>query len=143
VKHLEKFRAYAIARARHDDAKKAASDAYAEQAKLEKELIDVMLEEKVKSFTLENGMSVGMRKRFDLSVNKDNEEQVRTWLMETEGDVEPFCKKVLYKPAVVKMLKDKAAEDKLDMTTIPEFLNLKTTPGITVRGWQGASDEDE
>lgn len=142
MKHLDKFRAYAIARARHDAARKAASDAFAEQAKLEKELVDIMLEEKVKSFALDNGMSVSMRKRFDLSVNKDNEEQVRTWLMETEGDVEPFCKKVLYKPAVVKLLKDKAADDSLDLTTIPEFLNLKTTPGISVRGWQGAEDDE-
>lgn len=135
------FTAYAVARKRYEEQKKLLTEMDAERRKLEQAVVDALIDAKTKTFTLENGMTVSLRKRFDASVNQENAEQVEEWLMEFTGDIAPFQKMVLYKPAVMKMLKDKFEKDELDLTAVPEFLNLKTTPGITVRGWQGESDE--
>jgi hypothetical protein len=143
VKHLAKFQEYVEARRAADVARRAAADASAEQSRLERELVDAMLEAKVKSFALEGNMTVSLRKRFDCSVNKDNNDQVQQWLMDTVGDVAPFQKLVLYKPAVVEHLKKGIEAGTVDESAVPQFLNLKTTPGVTVRGWQGGSDSDE
>ena len=141
-KHLDKFAEYAAARRAHDEAKAGIVALDAEQRRLERELVDAMIDAKLKNFTLEGGMVIGLRKRFDISCNQENNDQVEQWLTETYGDVAPFQKLVLYKPAVVKHLKDLAAEEKLDETKIPDFLNLRMTPGVTVRGWQGASNDE-
>lgn len=140
-KHLAKFEAYAEARREYDRLNKLSSEADAARKKLEQELVDIMIEEGVKSFKITGGMTISLRKRFDCSVNKDNEEQVADWLQNTYGDVRQFQKLVLYKPAVVARLKEQDEDGKLDPTMVPEFLNLKTTPGVTVRGWQGPDDE--
>lgn len=142
MKHLEKFQAYAAKRRAYDAAKAHANQLEVEKQILEKELVDAMLDAKVKSFALDGGMTISLRKRFDCSVNKDNNDQVEKWLMESTGDVTPFQKLVLYKPAVVAHLKSLAEADKLDETAVPQFLNLKTTPGVTVRGWQGSNDDE-
>lgn len=142
MRHLAKFQEYVAARRAADVARKAAADAGAEQSRLERELVDAMLEAKVKSFALEGNMTVSLRKRFDASVNKDNNDQVQQWLMDTVGDVAPFQKLVLYKPAVVEHLKKGIEGGTIDETAVPQFLNLKTTPGVTVRGWQGGGGDD-
>lgn len=136
------FTAYAVARVRQEEAKKILSEREAEKRKCEQVLVDAMLDAKTKTYTLENGMTVSLRKRFDANVNQENSEQVEEWLLEFIGDVAPFQKKVLYKPAVMKMLKEKFENDELDLTTVPEFLNLKTTPGVTVRGWKGEAEDE-
>lgn len=141
--YLTKFNEYALLRRKHDELKKQAADVEKDRRRLEQELVDAMLEQKLKSFKMDGGMTVSLRRRFDCSVNKDNEEQVAAWLTKTVGDVRPFQKLVLYKPAVVQHLKDLAEKEQLDETAVPDFLNLKTTPGVTVRGWQGGSEEDE
>lgn len=140
--HLRKFIEYAAARMAYDVAKSETLRLEAEKQRVEKELVDAMLDAKVKSFSIDGGMTISLRKRFDCAVNKDNNDQVEKWLSETYGDVAPFQKLVLYKPAVVAHLKKLAADEVLDETAIPQFLNLKTTPGVTVRGWQGASDDE-
>lgn len=143
MKHLEVFSEYAKKRHQCDAMRKALGDLDKERYALESQLVDAMVDAKVKSFALDGGMTVSIRRRFDVSVNKDNNDLVEKWLFDTFGDVTPFQKLVLYKPAVVKKLKDLAAAEQLDETTVPPFLNLKTTPGVTVRGWQGGSSEDE
>jgi hypothetical protein len=142
-KHLAKFAEYAAVRRAYEEAKAAANKLEQDRRKLEQELVDAMLDDGVKSFALDAGMTVSLRKRFDCSVNQDNGALVEEWLQTTVGDVRKFQKLVLYKPAVVAYLKDLDKKEELDLTTIPPFLNLKTTPGVTVRGWQGAADDDE
>ena len=142
IKILEKFAAYAAARRAQDEIKRRSAEAELARQAAEFELVDAMVDAKVKSLTLAAGLVVSLRRRFDVSVNQENSDQVAAWLMDTTGDVAPFQKLVLYKPAVVKHLKDLAAAEKLDETAVPEFMNLKTTPGITVRGWAGASDDE-
>ena len=142
MNHLKKFVEYAKLRTECDTLRRAIADADSRRQAAEKELVDAMLDAKVKSFQIEGGMTISLRKRFDCSVNKDNNDQVEHWLTETYGDVAPFQKLVLYKPAVVAHLKKLAEAELLDETAIPSFLNLKTTPGVTVRGWQGASDDE-
>lgn len=141
-RHLQKFNEYAAARREHDRLHALSAEAEKKRRALEQELVDAMIEARVKSFKLDGGLTISLRRRFDVSVNKDNEEQVAQWLTDTYGDVRPFQRLVLYKPAVVQHLKDLAEKEQLDETAVPEFLNLKTTPGVTVRGWQGQSDEE-
>lgn len=142
MSHLTKWIEYANARRAYDAAKAEATRLEGVKQTLEKELVDAMLDAKVRSFTIDGGFTIGLRKRFDVAVNKDNNDQVEQWLMETTGDVAPFQKLVLYKPAVVRWLKDQAEAETLDESKVPQFLNLRTTPGVTVRGWQGASDDE-
>lgn len=142
MSHLSKFAEYAAMRRAHDIAKTEATRLAGEQQRLERELVDAMIDAKVKSFAMEGGLTINLRKRFDIACNKDNNDQVERWLMETTGDVAPFQKLALYKPAVVKYLKDQAEAEELDETKVPQFLNLRMTPGVTVRGWQGASDDE-
>ena len=113
------------ARMAYDAAKAEASRLETEKQRLEKELVDAMLDAKVKSFQIDGGMTISLRKRFDCSVNKDNNDLVQDWLTETYGDVAPFQKLVLYKPAVVAHLKKLAEAEQLDETTIPQFLNRR------------------
>lgn len=141
-KHLAKFTEYAAARRAYDEARAAVNALDEKRQALERELVDAMVDAKLKSFTFDGGYTVSLRKRFDIACNKDNNDQVATWLEETYGDIAPFQKLVLYKPAVVAHLKKLAADEQLDETTIPQFLNLRMTPGVTVRGWQGASDDE-
>lgn len=142
MKHLQLWAQYAAARIEHEKASRLAADLENAKRKIEQELVDAMLDEGLKSFKLEGGVTISLRKRFDCSVNQENAQQVEDWLMEKYGDVRPFQKFVLYKPAVVAQLKSEAEKGKLDETKIPAFLNLKQTPGITVRGFQGASDDE-
>lgn len=142
-KHLGKLTAYIAARLEQNKIKELSKKAEENRRKAEAELVDALLEAGMKSFKMDDGVSVGLRKRFDCSVNKDNNDQVEEWLRETEGDVSPFQKLVLYKPAIVKMLKDKAAKDELDETKIPDFLNLRSTPGITVRGLKALEESED
>lgn len=140
--HLSKLEAYITARKEQNKIKELSKAAEAVRRKAEAELVDAMVDAGMKSFKLEDGTSVNLRKRFDCSVNQDNNDQVENWLRETEGDVSPFQKLVLYKPAIVKMLKERAEREELDETKIPDFLNLRTTPGITVRGLKELETDD-
>jgi hypothetical protein len=142
VSHLDKWREYAAARTAADEARKVAAGLAGEQARLEQELIDAMVDAKVKSFTVDGGLTIGMRKRFDISCNQDNNDQVADWLLQTYGDIAPFQKLILYKPAVVAHLKKLDEAEQLDESALPQFLNLKKTPGVTVRGWRGAKDDE-
>jgi acyl carrier protein len=142
MSHIKKFEEYAAARREYEAAKAEASRLEGIRRKLESELVDAMVEAGVKSYQTTDGVTVSLKKRFDISVNQENAEQVEEWLMKTVGDVTPFQKFVLYKPAIVKWLKKEVEEERIDDTTAPQFLNMRSTPGIALRGWKGESEDE-
>lgn len=142
MSHLDKAQAYFTARRLMDDAKAAHTRAYEECKRAERELVDSMLEEGVKSFKLgQDELAVTLRKNFSISCTQENETQVRNWLAEVDGDVTKFEKLVLYKPFVFSWLKERVEKGSIDQHTIPEFLNFSSSPGVQVRGWKGATEE--
>jgi len=141
MSHLDKAQAYFTARRLMDDAKEAHTKAYDTCKRAERELVDSMLEEGVKSFKLDEQLAVSLRKNFSVSCTQENESQVRDWLAEVHGDVTKFEKLVLYKPFVVAWLKEFVEKGAMDLYTIPEFLNFSMSPGVQVRGWKGSSEE--
>jgi hypothetical protein len=141
MSHLDKAQDYFTARRMMDDAKEAHTRAYDACKKAERELVDAMIEDGVKSFKLDEELAVSLRKNFSLSCTQDNEAQVRDWLTATDGDVTKFEKIVLYKPFVVAWLRERVEKGTLDQHTVPEFLNLSTSPGVQVRGWRGSNEE--
>lgn len=140
MSHLDKAQAYFTARRLMDDAKEAHTKAYDACKQAERELVDSMLEDGVKSFKLDEQLAVSLRKNFSVSCTQENESQVRDWLAEVHGDVTKFEKLVLYKPFVVAWLKEIVEKGTIDQHTIPEFLNFSTSPGVQVRGWKGSEE---
>lgn len=125
---------YFAARAAYTAKKKELQLLYEEARKLERRVIDGLVDSGLTSMTMDNGVQVMLRSRWDVRVNKANEYQVSQWLQETEGDVEQFSKKVLNKSAILNLLKGKITKEELDETEIPAFFQLTTTPGLTVKG---------
>lgn len=125
---------YFAARAAYTAKKKELQELYDEARRLERKVIDGLIDSGLTSMKLENGVQISLRSRWDVRVNKANEYQVSQWLQETEGDVEQFSKKVLNKSAILNLLKGKIAKEELDETEIPSFFQLTTTPGLTVKG---------
>jgi len=140
--HLSRCSLYYVARRAYDEAHAASSAAYEAMKQAERQLIDAMNDEGVRNFKLEDGTQVSLRKRFDVSVNQDDEFLVREWLTETQGDIKLFSKEVLDKTAITKLLKQQVEGGTLDETNVPEFFKLNQSPTINVRGWQGAKDDE-
>lgn len=136
-----KLAEYLEARHAYEELRAIASDAERKSRALEQELVDAMIENGVPKFSLDNGISVSLRQRFDCAVNQENGQLVEDWLQETTGDVTKFQKQVLYKPAVVAYLKEGIESGSIDQTSVPQFLNLRTTPGIQVRGLNAMVNE--
>jgi hypothetical protein len=141
MSHLEKAQAYFTSRRLMDDAKEVYTKAYDACKRAERELVESMLEERVKRFDTDDGLGVSIRKNFSISCTQENEGQVRDWLTEVHGDVTKFEKNVLYKPFVVSWLKELVEKEQIDQHTIPEFLSFSMFPGVQVRGWKGATEE--
>lgn len=139
TRHLAKCEAYYAARRAYDEAHAASQAAFAAMADTERELIDCMLDEGVKSFKLDDGTTVSMKRQFAISVNQDNEFLLREWLTEEEGDIELFSKKTLDKSAITARIKERIEAGTLDESTVPEFLKLNTRPSVMVMGWKKRS----
>lgn len=92
-------------------------------------MVDAMLELGWTSINRTDGTKPTLAAHFDISLTKDNEQQARAWLMETEGDDAPFLKEKLDKTAVRALLKEKGEDD------VPDFFNVKTRPVLRVTGW--------
>jgi uncharacterized protein YggL (DUF469 family) len=145
MSHLDKAQAYFYARRLMDEKKEVYTRAYEECKRAEKELIESMIEDGVKSFKLDGvapvELGVSLRKNFAVSCTQDNEQQVRSWLETEDGDITKFEKLVLFKPFVVAWLKERVEKGTIDQHAIPDFLNFSMTPTVMVKGWKGATEE--
>lgn len=127
----KKIDAYLEARSVYDNIHKLSQEAHQKMKSMEYELVDEMLNTGVSSQGMDDGLSIHLRKQYNCSVTQQNEEQVREWLIETEGDDSQFVVEKVNKPALLEWMKDKG----LEPDDAPEFLKLSTRPGLTVRGW--------
>lgn len=137
-----KLDAYITARKASDEAHRKSAEAMAVTRAVEKDFIDAMVDAGVKSLNWEDGIAFHLAKRFSISVNKDNDYQVREWLTTVHGDVHKFEKLILHKPTVTTYVKEQIEHGELDLSTVPEFLALKTSPTLNVRGWKGPQPEE-
>ena len=134
---------YFWARLAYEEAKTLSDIAYKKWRAMEYALVDAMLDEGTKSISREDGTNISLRESFSASVNQDNMDDIRTWLVERFGDDAPYVIEVVSKPALIEMLKTKIADGSLDMGAgeVPEFLDVKTRPALSVRGWKQKKDQ--
>ena len=140
---LEAIDAFYEAREEYDRLHEMSSAAYATMKDAERAAVDKMLEEGTKSVGRDDGTHVSLRKQFSCSVTVDNENQVREWLTEVEGDDAQFVVEKVHKPALVEWMKKKFEGETMDEGDVPDFLNLSTSPALTVRGWKSRMKENK
>ena len=137
--HVNRYRE---AREGYNEAHKISQQAHQKWKDTERDFIDAMLNERVKTFKhLETGEVFGLSERFGVSVTENNNDQIRNWLVDEAGDDAPFISEVCNKQAVTDYVKTRVEknrqEDKGDEDGIPEFLNLKTRPVLSHRNKNG------
>jgi hypothetical protein len=131
-----KIDAYYAARRDYDDKKAASNQADAERRRLERELVDYMMEHQIKSVDRMDGTKPLLASSVSASVTKENAEEIRAWLLETVGDDSDFMETIVSKPAVVELLKKRIKEGD-DPSDFPAFLKVDTRPTLRVNGWRG------
>ena len=122
------------ARIAYEDAKAEADRKHAVWRAKETELIDEMLAAHLRALPRDDGTSPTLKKSVACSVTKDNDEEVRKWLIEFTGDDSDFVKEAVSKPAVAELIKAKIAEG-MDPIEFPNFLNVSSRPTLVVNGW--------
>lgn len=131
-----KIEAYYAARAAYDEAHRISSEADALRRQRERELVDYMIENQIKKISRDDGTTTILVSATSIACNQENAEDIRKWLVNTEGDDTDYMVNVLSKPAVLELVKKKikAGEDPSDF---PEFLKVDTRPNVRVDGWKG------
>ena len=133
----EKIEAYYMARSSYDFAKKASDDADAIRRQKEFELVEYMIEHRIKSVKRDDGTTPLLVNAVSISVTQENYDAIREWLKSTEGDDADFLVTIPHKPAILELVKRKIEQDRLDPTDFPAFLNCSTRPALRVNGWKG------
>lgn len=100
----------------------------------EAKLVDVMLEEGVKSFANDDGSKPTLTKTVSIKCSKDNEDDVRSWLVNTVGDDADFVEEKVNRFKVQAYVK-KQLEKGIGEDEFPPMLGLNTRPSIRVYGW--------
>ncbi len=131
----DKIGAYYEARTDYDRLHAMSSAAHITMKNAEREAVNAMLEEGIKSIGQDDGTHVSLRKRFECSITIDNEDAVRAWLTEVEGDDAQFVVEKVHKPAVLEWMKEEF-EKTMDEGDVPDFMNFTQQPALTVRGWK-------
>jgi 3-methyladenine DNA glycosylase AlkC len=140
-KHLDDWARYMDARKEYEAAKDASDACNTVLRKIERQMIDSMLDEDVTGFT-HDGLRVSLRQHFGIACNQDNEAQVRDWLTETQGDIELFSKKTLDKSAIITLIKTKLEQGEMDVHEVPDFFKLSRVPIVTVMGWAKRNENE-
>ena len=130
-----KIDAYYAARRDYDIAHKASSDADKVRRAKERELVDYMIENQIKSLAREDGTKPILVSATSISCTQENAEEIRQWLLENEGDDSDYMVTVLSKPAVLELVKKKIKAGD-DPTDFPLFLKVDTRPTLRVDGWK-------
>ncbi len=125
-----------LAKENYERAHEISAQAHGIMKGAELSAVDAMLEEGVKSMGRDDGTHVSLRKQFQCSVTVDNEDQVREWLTEVEGDDAQFVVEKVHKPALLEWMKEKFEKAVMDEGEVPEFLKFTQHPALTVRGWK-------
>lgn len=132
---------YYLARRNWDKAKEETAYRYKLMEVAKARLIDEMLAQNMRAYPRTDGTLISLRRQFNVSVTKENTDQIREWLIETFGDDEPFVKEVVDKAALTAHLKE-MSEHAMQIK-YPEFLHVSTRPDVSVRGWTNKEAEED
>lgn len=133
----EKFAAYVAARQAYDEAHKLSVEADKVRREREREFVDMMLETQTKKIEI-GGLTPILVSSVSIACNQENAEDIRKWLVETQGDDADYMVTVLHKPAVLELVKKKIKGGD-DPTDFPEFLKCDARPTLRVDGWKSQS----
>jgi hypothetical protein len=137
-----KTEAYYDARREYDLAKSISNAKAFTWRQKEQELVDYMIEHQLKKFSRDDGTTPTLVNSVNISVVKGNFEEIRQWLIDTEGDDSDYLETVVSKPAVLALVKKKLKAGD-DVTDLPDYLKASSRPSLRVTGWKGASGETE
>lgn len=137
----DKIAAYYEARTDYDRLHEMSSAAYITMKNAERAAVDAMLDEGIKSMGRDDGTHVSLRKQFTCSITVDNEDAVRSWLSEVEGDDAQFVVEKVHKPAVLEWMKEKFDAETMDEGDVPDHMSFNQHPALTVRGWKTRMEE--
>jgi protoheme ferro-lyase len=133
---LTKIDEYLSAREFYEGIHEQSQKAHKAMRAAEYELVNEMLDEGTNNVGLDTGIHVNLRKQFTCSVTVENEDRIREWLTEKEGDDARFVHEKVNKPAFVEWLREEILEkQQLDESDVPEFVKLTSRPSISLRGW--------
>lgn len=138
----EKLDDYVNARENYERWHELSASGYALMKTAEYAAVDAMLNDGIKSIGRADGTNVSLRKQFTCSVTLDNEAQVREWLVEVNGDDAQFVVEKVHKPALLEWLRGEF-EKTMDEGDVPEFLKMRTSPALSVRGWKMRGRKDD
>ena len=132
---LDFQREYYEARTSYDEAK-AESDRLEKLWRVqESKLIEKMMDEGVKSVTLDDGSRPTLAKGVSVKCNKETHSQVRQWLLDTVGDDSDFVETLPNRFKVAAHVKKLIEEQHADPEGFPEFLAVSVKPTMRVLGW--------
>jgi hypothetical protein len=138
----QKVEAYYEARRDYEEKKRVATEAEKHRRRLEAELVDYMLEHKIKAVDRADGTKPLLAKNVSFSVTKDNFDAIREWLVEQVGDDKDFIETTVSKSAVGELVKTKIEKEKWDESDFPAELKVSTRPGLRVTGWKSLDGAD-
>ena len=125
--------AYLDARRVYKKAKKISDTLDANQKTRRRQLSEWMSETQTQNHKRPDGTHFILYKQFTFSATKDNEQEIRDWLMKTEGDDTPYLHEKINKTALEEMLKRKVINEHIPEKEFPDFLHLSTHPIVHVR----------
>lgn len=126
---------YLDARLAWDEAHAISIDMHHKMRQAEAALVEAMLAQQLKTAKGDDGVAYNLKRSFNCSVTKDNTDAIRDWLVETEGDDEPFIEEKVSKPALTEYLKKKV-EDGVPEDSFPAWLKVSSRPTLSVPGYK-------
>lgn len=127
---------YYAARERYDELDSQRKRAYALMKQREDAVVERMLDDGITKLSRDDGTTPYLRNVFDCSVRQDNQDDIRAWLREVEGDDMPFVVERVDKPTLKEWLRARIEDGKLAQQDIPKWLNVKSRPELSVLGWK-------
>lgn len=129
---------YLSLRAQYELAKEHAASLHAAMQHAKVALIDAMLAEGMKGYPRDDGIRITLKRSFQCSVTQENQDAIREWLLEEQGDDAPYVKEVVDKQALLVLLKEQHEKG----TELPEFLRVSARPDLSVSGWKNRREEE-
>jgi hypothetical protein len=124
------------ARRIYEEAKWIATERKREMDAIKSDLIDEMLNSRTRAVDRDDGTRISLRRNFSCSVTKDNQQQIRDWLLATTGDDTPFVREVVDKKVLSEELRSMVDERGVNLSDLPVFLKVDVRPNLSVYGWK-------
>jgi len=131
----ELWRIYTLERSLHEQAQADEVMRSKRRREAEDALIEGMLSIGMRTAEI-GGRAFSLRRQVNISVTKENEDEVRGWLAITLGQdaAQDYLEVKVKRYAVERMVKEGLREGKAP-ESYPAFLKLYDRPRISVRGW--------